>query len=91
MEITYRASGGGVSGRQYEVTASLRDARTGDEVWSSRKGQSRDSSAAPFDQIASRIVSAMKKSFGDLVVPGVGEDRPTAAGRRHQWPNPRRR
>ena len=79
IEITYHAAGGGVSGRQYEVTASLRDTGTGDEVWSSRKGQSRDSSAAPFDQIASRIVSAMKRSFGDVVVPGVGEDRPTPA------------
>ena len=76
MEVTSYVSRVGqttaVSGRQYEVTASLRDARTGDEVWSLRKGQSRDSSAAPFDQIAGRVVTEMQKSFQRLG--------PTAAG-----------
>jgi hypothetical protein len=79
MEITFRV-GLGEAGRQYEVTASLRDARTGDEVWSTRKGQSRSSSPTPFDQIASRIVATMKESFGAIVVPTAPEQKPETPG-----------
>jgi hypothetical protein len=59
---------------KYEVGASLRDTGTHEEVWSSQK--SVDAAAAtPYDQVASRIVTAMQKSLG-RVTPATPEPSP---------------